>query len=60
MVQGDQKSWNSNLLKWASGFIGGSDRSKKIESTSAVIIFCIYLKNVKFWPKVLASCMKLA
>ncbi|CDO97566.1 unnamed protein product [Coffea canephora] len=31
---GDQKSWNSNLLKWASGFIGGSDRSKKIESTS--------------------------
>ncbi|KAL3515635.1 hypothetical protein ACH5RR_022537 [Cinchona calisaya] len=32
---GDQKSWNSNLLKWASGFIGGSDHSKKIDSNSA-------------------------
>ncbi|CAI9103836.1 OLC1v1002407C1 [Oldenlandia corymbosa var. corymbosa] len=31
---GDQKSWNSNLLKWASGFISGGDNSKNIESTS--------------------------
>ncbi|XP_068312697.1 UDP-glucose:glycoprotein glucosyltransferase-like [Pyrus communis] len=28
-------SWNSNFLKWASGFIGGSEQSKKSESTSA-------------------------
>ncbi|KAG6709705.1 hypothetical protein I3842_06G146800 [Carya illinoinensis] len=26
--------WNSNLLKWASGFIGGSELAKKSESTS--------------------------
>lgn len=26
--------WNSNLLKWASGFIGGSELSRKGESTS--------------------------
>ncbi|KAB2620435.1 UDP-glucose:glycoprotein glucosyltransferase-like [Pyrus ussuriensis x Pyrus communis] len=28
-------SWNSNFLKWASGFIGGGEQSKKSESTSA-------------------------
>ncbi|XP_015878960.3 UDP-glucose:glycoprotein glucosyltransferase isoform X1 [Ziziphus jujuba] len=27
-------SWNSNFLKWASGFIGGKELSKKSESTS--------------------------
>ncbi|KAF3444470.1 hypothetical protein FNV43_RR14162 [Rhamnella rubrinervis] len=27
-------SWNSNFLKWASGFIGGKDHSKKSESTA--------------------------
>ncbi|KAA8545514.1 hypothetical protein F0562_020298 [Nyssa sinensis] len=32
--EGNQKSWNSNFLKWASGFIGGSEQSKKSESTS--------------------------
>lgn len=26
--------WNSNFLKWASGFIGGSEQSRKSESTS--------------------------
>jgi UDP-glucose:glycoprotein glucosyltransferase len=26
--------WNSNFLKWASGFIGGSEQSKNSESTS--------------------------
>lgn len=29
-----QKRWNSNLLKWASGIIGGSDQSKKSRGTS--------------------------
>lgn len=28
-------SWNSNFLKWASGFIGGGEQSKKSESTLA-------------------------
>ncbi|GFY94719.1 similar to EMS-MUTAGENIZED BRI1 SUPPRESSOR 1 [Actinidia rufa] len=32
--KGNQNGWNSNFLKWASGFIGGSEQSKKIESTS--------------------------
>ncbi|CAL5438882.1 unnamed protein product [Camellia sinensis] len=32
--KGNQKGWNSNILKWASGFIGGSEDSKKSESTS--------------------------
>lgn len=34
--QDDKKgnSWNSNLLKWASGIIGGSEQSKKSKSTS--------------------------
>lgn len=27
-------SWNSNLLKWASGFIGGNEQSKNTESNS--------------------------
>lgn len=31
---GDQKSWNSNFFKWASGFIGGSDKSKKLDISS--------------------------
>ncbi|XP_024024438.1 UDP-glucose:glycoprotein glucosyltransferase isoform X2 [Morus notabilis] len=33
--QDDKKgnSWNSNLLKWASGIIGGSEQSKKSKST---------------------------
>ncbi|XP_031130527.1 UDP-glucose:glycoprotein glucosyltransferase isoform X1 [Ipomoea triloba] len=30
--KGNRNSWNSNFLKWASGFIGGSDQSKKTES----------------------------
>ncbi|XP_057430669.1 UDP-glucose:glycoprotein glucosyltransferase isoform X2 [Lotus japonicus] len=33
----DQKrgsTWNSNLLKWASGFIGNNEQSKKAESNS--------------------------
>ncbi|KAM7478863.1 hypothetical protein LguiA_027076 [Lonicera macranthoides] len=29
-----QNMWNSNLLKWASGFIGGGEQSKKSKSTS--------------------------
>lgn len=37
-VQGTQSSWNSNILKWASGFIGGKDQSKKEESSSLVNI----------------------
>lgn len=28
-----QSSWNKNLLKWASGLIGGSQQSKKSDST---------------------------
>ncbi|KAL2460508.1 UDP-glucose:glycoprotein glucosyltransferase [Abeliophyllum distichum] len=32
--EGNQNGWNSNFLKWASGFIGGKDQSKKDESTS--------------------------
>ncbi|XP_009780014.1 UDP-glucose:glycoprotein glucosyltransferase isoform X1 [Nicotiana sylvestris] len=31
--KGNQDSWNSNILKWASGFIGGGDQSKKSKST---------------------------
>lgn len=33
--KGTRTSWNSNLLKWASGFIGGSDHLKKSQGTSA-------------------------
>ncbi|KAK6156984.1 hypothetical protein DH2020_011232 [Rehmannia glutinosa] len=32
--KGTQNSWNSNILKWASGFIGGKDQSKKKENSS--------------------------
>lgn len=32
--KGTQNSWNSNILKWASGFIGGKEQSKKGESSS--------------------------
>ncbi|KAI8555132.1 hypothetical protein RHMOL_Rhmol05G0150600 [Rhododendron molle] len=32
--KGIQNGWNSNLLKWASGFIGGSEFSKKRGSTT--------------------------
>ncbi|KAG8368795.1 hypothetical protein BUALT_Bualt15G0083900 [Buddleja alternifolia] len=32
--KGIQSSWNSNILKWASGIIGGKDQSKKGESSS--------------------------
>lgn len=32
--KGNQNSWNSNFLKWASGFIGGSEQHKKSQSTS--------------------------
>ncbi|XP_075520697.1 UDP-glucose:glycoprotein glucosyltransferase isoform X1 [Primulina tabacum] len=32
--KGNQNSWNSNILKWASGFIGGKDHSKKGEISS--------------------------
>lgn len=31
--QGDQESWNSNILKWASSLIGGNVQSKKSGST---------------------------
>ncbi|KAJ8572608.1 hypothetical protein K7X08_009119 [Anisodus acutangulus] len=34
--KGNQNSWNSNILKWASGFIGGSDQSKKSKNTPVV------------------------
>ena len=39
ILQGNQNGWNSNFLKWASGFIGGHEQSEKIKSTS-VVIFC--------------------
>lgn len=32
--KGNQKTWNSNILKWASGFIGGKDIAKRTDSTS--------------------------
>ncbi|GFP99210.1 UDP-glucose:glycoprotein glucosyltransferase [Phtheirospermum japonicum] len=32
-TKGTQNGWNSNILKWASGFIGGKDQSKKEESS---------------------------
>ncbi|KAL0384582.1 UNVERIFIED_CONTAM: UDP-glucose:glycoprotein glucosyltransferase [Sesamum radiatum] len=32
--KGTQSSWNSNILKWASGFIGGKDQSQKEKSSS--------------------------
>ncbi|CAN4108103.1 unnamed protein product [Withania somnifera] len=32
----NQNSWNSNILKWASGFISGSDQSKKSKNTPVV------------------------
>ncbi|PHT41480.1 UDP-glucose:glycoprotein glucosyltransferase [Capsicum baccatum] len=32
--KGNQNSWNSNILKWASGFIGGSDQSKKSKNSA--------------------------
>ncbi|PWA57058.1 UDP-glucose:glycoprotein glucosyltransferase [Artemisia annua] len=31
--QGDEESWNSNILKWASSLIGGNGQSKKSVST---------------------------
>ncbi|KAL0357165.1 UNVERIFIED_CONTAM: UDP-glucose:glycoprotein glucosyltransferase [Sesamum calycinum] len=34
--KGTQNSWNSNILKWASGFIGGKDQSQKEKSSSLV------------------------
>ncbi|XP_077249735.1 EMS-MUTAGENIZED BRI1 SUPPRESSOR 1 isoform X2 [Tasmannia lanceolata] len=33
-VQGNINSWNTNLLKWASGLIGGSEQSKKRQGSS--------------------------
>lgn len=33
-TEGGQSSWNSNILKWASGLMGGSDPSKKSNSIS--------------------------
>lgn len=42
LLQEKQKSWNSNLLKWASGIIGGSDQSKKSRGTS-VVELCLTL-----------------
>lgn len=33
--KGNHNSWNSNFFKWASGFIGGSEQSKKDASTLA-------------------------
>lgn len=41
IMQGNRNSWNSNFLKWASGFIGGSDQSKKTES-APVINYCFF------------------
>ncbi|KAL1553421.1 UDP-glucose:glycoprotein glucosyltransferase isoform X2 [Salvia divinorum] len=32
--KGSQNSWNSNILKWASGFIGGKEQTKKDERNS--------------------------
>ncbi|XP_016539076.2 UDP-glucose:glycoprotein glucosyltransferase isoform X1 [Capsicum annuum] len=32
--KGNQNSWNSNILKWASGFIGGSGQSKKSKNSA--------------------------
>ncbi|KAG6391795.1 hypothetical protein SASPL_149555 [Salvia splendens] len=32
--KGSQNGWNSNILKWASGFIGGKEQSKKDVSSS--------------------------
>ncbi|PIN18202.1 UDP-glucose:glycoprotein glucosyltransferase [Handroanthus impetiginosus] len=32
--KGTKNGWNSNILKWASGFIGGKDQSKKGQSGS--------------------------
>ncbi|KAL8061150.1 hypothetical protein ABFX02_02G069400 [Erythranthe guttata] len=32
--KGSQNGWNSNILKWASGFIGGKDQSKKEANSS--------------------------
>ncbi|KAJ9158912.1 hypothetical protein P3X46_024455 [Hevea brasiliensis] len=32
--KGTHNNWNSNLLKWAAGFIGGSGQAKKDENTS--------------------------
>lgn len=43
IMQGNRNSWNSNFLKWASGFIGGSDQSKKTESAPVIIIIFSYL-----------------
>jgi len=34
LLQGS--GWNSNLLKWASGFIGSNEQSKNAESNSPV------------------------
>jgi len=34
LLQGN--GWNSNLLKWASGFIGSNEQSKNAESNSPV------------------------
>lgn len=28
-VQGNSNSWNTNLLRWASGFIGGNGQPRK-------------------------------
>ncbi|KAF2319840.1 hypothetical protein GH714_019555 [Hevea brasiliensis] len=33
-TMGTHNNWNSNLLKWAAGFIGGSGQAKKDENTS--------------------------
>lgn len=45
MIQGNQKTWNSNFLKWASGFIGGKDTAKGTDSTS-VVNNCPFVLNV--------------
>lgn len=34
--QGSGKSWNSNILKWASGLMGGNDKARKGGNTSVV------------------------
>lgn len=42
ILQGDM--WNSNILKWASGFIGGSGKAKKNDGTAVVRdMHCLHL-----------------
>ncbi|XP_031384011.1 UDP-glucose:glycoprotein glucosyltransferase [Punica granatum] len=35
-AKGGRNSWNSNILKWASGLVGGNEQAKKSRDTSVV------------------------